>query len=122
MLSWRGAAVGGARGGGLLILLLLDEGRIAQRASTESAPDQEMMQFNQRRYRHARRAELHSGTDCRIEHPCRNDDNDAGRRLDVDDLAAGTPLRILAPKPSPIEGVPPVVNLNLLPDMGRMTP
>jgi hypothetical protein len=122
MLSWRGTAVGGTRGSGLLILVLLDDGRIARRASSESAPDQEMTQFDQRRYRHARRAEFHSGTNCGIEHPCRNDDNHPGRCLDVDDLTAGTPLRILAPKPSPIKGVPPVVNLNFLPDMGRMTP
>jgi hypothetical protein len=40
----------------------------------------------------------------------------------VDDLAASAPLQILAPKPSPIERVPPVPNFNLLPDMGRMTP
>jgi hypothetical protein len=39
----------------------------------------------------------------------------------VDDLAAGAPLHVLAAKASPIEGVPPVTNFNVLPDMGRMT-
>ena len=39
----------------------------------------------------------------------------------MDDIAAGAPLDILAAKAAPIECVPAVMDLNLLPDMGRMT-
>jgi len=53
--------------------------------------DQQLMQFTQRRYRHARRAERHSGTGGRIEHPgCHHDDH-AGGHFDVNDLAASAP-------------------------------
>jgi hypothetical protein len=121
MLSWRDAT-GSAGVGRLLILPLLDDGRIVRGASSDSVLDQQLLQFTQRRYRHARRAERHSGTGGSIEHPgCHHDDH-AGGRFNVNDLAASAPLHILAPKPSPIERVPPVPNFNLLPDMGRMTP
>jgi hypothetical protein len=103
-------------------LLLLDDGRIVQGASSESALDQEPMQLIQRRYRHARCAEGHSDAGGGIEHPCRHHDDHAGRHLDVNSLAAGAPLNILAPNAPPIEGVPLVTNFNFLPDMGRMTP
>ena len=38
----------------------------------------------------------------------------------MNDIAAGAPLDILAAKAAPIECVPAVMDLNLLPDMGRM--
>ena len=79
------------------------------------------MQLNQRRYRDARRAERHSCAAGGIKHPCRHHDDDAGRYLDVNDLAAGAPLDILAPNTAPIERVPAIMDLDLLPDMGRMT-
>jgi hypothetical protein len=43
MLSWRGAADDRAGVGRLLILLLLDDGRIVQGASSETALDQQVM-------------------------------------------------------------------------------
>jgi hypothetical protein len=121
MLSWRGAA-GSAGVGRLLIWPLLDDGRIVRGASSDSVLDQQLAKVTQRRYRHARRAERHSGTGGRIEHPGRHHDDHTGGHFDVDNLATSAPLHILAPKPSPIERVPPVPNFNLLPDMGRMTP
>ena len=39
----------------------------------------------------------------------------------MNDVAAGAPLNILAPKAAPIECVPAIMDLDLLPDMGRMT-
>jgi hypothetical protein len=39
----------------------------------------------------------------------------------MSDIAAGAPLDILAPKAAPIECVPAIMDLDLLPDMGRMT-
>ena len=120
MLSWRGAA-NGSGVDRLLTLLLLDDSRIVQEASSETAFDQQVMQLNQCRYCEARRAENHSRADDRIEHPCRHDDDHAGRRLDVNDLAASAPLTILTPNTPPMQRMPPVTNFDFLPDMGRMT-
>ena len=104
-----------------LMLLLLDDGRIVPGASSETALDQQLMQLSQRRYRDARCAERHPGAGGGIEHPCRHHDDHAGRHLDVNDLTAGAPLDILATNAPPIERVPAVMNLDFLPDMGRMT-
>ena len=57
------------------------------------------MQLNQRRYRDARRAEPHSGAGGGIEHPCRHHDDYTGRYLDVNDVAGGPLLDILASDP-----------------------
>jgi hypothetical protein len=121
MLSWRGAADGSADVGGVFTLLLLDDRRTVRRASSETVRDQQLMQFSQRRYRDPRRPQPHSGTGGRIEHPCRHHDDDTGRRFGVNDFAAGALLDILTPNAAPIERVPAVMNLNFLPDMGRMT-
>jgi len=37
------------------------------------------------------------------------------------DFPVGTLFAVLAPKASSVQGVPSVEDLNLLPDMGRMT-
>jgi hypothetical protein len=39
----------------------------------------------------------------------------------MNDIAAGAPLDILAPKAAPIEWMPAIMDLDLLPDMGRIT-
>jgi hypothetical protein len=39
----------------------------------------------------------------------------------MNDIAAGAPLDILAAEAAPIERVPAIMDLHLLPDMGRMT-
>jgi hypothetical protein len=120
MLSWRGAAGSSAGVGRRLILLPLDDGRIVPGASSETTLDQQVMQLNQRRYRDARRTEAHSGAGDGIEHPGRHHDDHAGRDLDVNDLATGTLLDILASNATPIECVPAIMDLDLMPDMGRM--
>jgi hypothetical protein len=121
MLNWRGAANGSAGVGRLLISLLLDDGRFVQAASSETALDQQLMQVDQRRCRHARHPEPHPGAGGRIQHPCRHNDDHAGRDLDVNDITAGPPLGILAPNAVSVECVPAVTNFDFLPDMGRMT-
>jgi hypothetical protein len=121
MLSWRETAGSGAGVGRLFILLLLDDGRIVPGASSETALDEQVMQLNQRGYHYARRPEPHSGAGDGIEHPCRYHDDHAARYLDVNDLAAGALLDILASNATPIQCVPAIMDLDLLPDMGRMT-
>ena len=121
MLSWRGAVDGSAGVGRFLILLLLDDVRIVPGASSETALDQQVMQVNQRRYRHARRADRHSGAGDRIQHPRRDHRNHAGRRLEIDKAASDALLTAMASNTTPIKGVPAIMDLDLLPDMGRMS-
>jgi hypothetical protein len=78
MLSCRGPTDGSVGVGGLLILLLLDDDWIVQGASSEAALDQQAMQLIQRRYRHPRRAERHSGAGDRIQDPRRSHNDHPG--------------------------------------------
>ena len=120
MLSWRGAADGGGGVGGLLIVLLLDD-RIVQGASSEAALDQQAMQLIQRRCRHPRCAERHSSAGDRIQDPRRGHNDHPGRRLEVNNRPGSALLAPLAPDAATIESVPAIPDLDLLPDMGRMT-
>jgi hypothetical protein len=121
MLSWRGAGDGSVDVGRFLILLLLDDVRIVPGASPESALDQQVMQVNQRRHRHARRADRHCGAGDRIQHPGRNHRNHAGCRLEIDIAAGEALLAAVLPDTTSIQRMPTIVDLDLWPDMGRMT-
>lgn len=79
------------------------------------------MQIGQRRHTNPRCADLHPCADHRIEHPRRNDDYYAGRRLDVGNWTCGTLLSAAQLDLTPVQGVPAVMDLDFLPDMGRMT-
>jgi hypothetical protein len=122
MLSWRGAVTGGVGAGRFLMLLLLDDVRIAPGASSETAFDQQMMKVEQRRYRHAWRADRrHAGAGHGVQHPRGDGRDHAGHRLDVNNPTGKALLTVLPPNTTPMERVPAVMNLNFLPDMGRMT-
>jgi hypothetical protein len=121
MLSWRGAGDGSVDVGRFLILLLLDDVRIVPGASPESALDQQVMQVNQRRHRHARRADRHCGAGDGIQHPGRNHRNHAGCRLEIDIAAGEALLAAVLPDTTPIKRMPATVDLDLWPDMGRIT-
>jgi hypothetical protein len=79
-----------------------------------------MVKFDQRCLRHARNSKIHSGAGGRIQDPRRGHDDHARRRLKVDNGSRYTLLGALAPGTTPIESVPAIMDLNLLPDMGRM--
>jgi hypothetical protein len=79
------------------------------------------MQFSQGRYRHPRPPQLHPGTSGRVEHPRRYDQDVAGSHLDMNNFTHRAPLDILSSNPLSIQRVPAVMDLNFLPDMGRMT-
>ena len=81
-----------------------------------------MVQVGERRHGHTRRAELHPGTGDRVEHPHRDDRDHAGRHLDVYEAAGETILAVVPSDAPSVQRVPAVVNHDLLPDMGRMTP
>jgi hypothetical protein len=71
--------------------------------------------------RDARRADCHSSAGGGIEHPCRHRDYNARRHLDVNDIATCAPFNTLASNAAPIECMPAIMDLDLLPDMRRMT-
>lgn len=121
MLSWRGAVVGSDAVGWDDIMLLLDDGRIVRGASPGTVLDQQVMQADQRRYRHMRKTDGHAGTGGRIQHPGRHYDDDAGRRLDMDKLAANALFTVVPPDATTMQRVPTVMDLDPRPDMGRMT-
>jgi hypothetical protein len=131
ILSWRSATAAaavvaaavvlGADFGELLILLLPGDSRIAGGASPKTALDEEPIQIDQRGDIDARRRNpLHANAGGSIEHPLGQHDDHAGRRLDVDDPAAGALLAVLLANPAPIQRMPVVVDLDFLPVMGRM--
>ena len=122
MLSWRGVVDGGAGLGGFAMMLLLGDVRTAPGASPGTTLDQQLVEVTQGCHRHARRAELHPGAGNRVEHP-RHDNRDyPGRHLDVHEATGETILAIVPPDTPPVQRMPAVVNHDLLPDMGRMTP
>jgi hypothetical protein len=84
--------------------------------------DEEQVQVGQRGERHARDADRHAGAGDRIQHPGRHRRDHPGGGLDVGDLTGGPPLAVLATDVLPMERMPWVVDHDLLPDMGRMTP
>jgi hypothetical protein len=124
MLSWRGITAGarivGSGFGELLILLLHGDSKITKGASPETAFNEEMIQLDQRLDCDARRADLHAGAGGRIQHPGRQNNDYTGRRLNVNNPATGTLLTVLLSNTAPIQWMPAVMDLDLLPDMGRM--
>jgi hypothetical protein len=69
-----------------------------------------------------RTAERRRGASDLIKHPGSEDDRHARFALNDGDLSSRSPFSVELPDPAAIEGVPPVMDLYLLPDMGRMNP
>ena len=101
-------------------MLLLGDGA-GRGAFPDSAPLQEITKLNQRRDRDPWRTDRHPAAGALIEHPRRDRQHLTGADLHVDDIAPSATLHVLAMKTASVEGVPPVMNLDDLPDMGRMT-
>jgi hypothetical protein len=81
-----------------------------------------MMKVEERRYRYAWRADRrHAGAGHGVQHPRGDGRDHAGHRLDVNKPTGKALLTVLPPNTTPMERVPTVMNLNFLPDMGRMT-
>ena len=90
-------------------------------ASSKSKLGQLQVERRERLYRRSRCAEFHGRARDGVEHPCRHDDDDAGRRLDVNHVAVGSLLAVLAPYATLVQRVPAIEDLNFLRDMRRMT-
>jgi len=79
------------------------------------------MQVTQDSRRNPRPSQRHCRADARIEHPCRQSRNNTRLDLNVDKASAGAPLAVVNSYPTPVVGMPAVMDHNFLPDVGRMT-
>jgi hypothetical protein len=111
----------GADAGRFRILLPLDDNVIVPGASSETVFDEQLMKLEQRRYRHTWRADrCHTGAGDGVQHPCGDRRDHPGHCFNVNNLPGGALFAVVSPDVAPIERVPPVMNFNFLPDMGRM--
>lgn len=78
------------------------------------------MQIRQRVNIRAGRADLHASAGDGIEHPVRQHNDNARRRLDVNDPAASALLTVVLSNAAPIKRMPAIMDLDFRSDMGRM--
>lgn len=79
------------------------------------------MKLDQGRNRNARWTNLHASTGNRIQHPRRDGDNDARRRLNMRKGAGQSSFCVMLPQATTVEWMPAIVNDNFPPDMGGMS-
>jgi hypothetical protein len=77
------------------------------------------MKIRERR-RYPWRAELHACAGHGVQHPSGQDDDHAGRRLDMDETSGLAILAALPTQALAVKRMPAVMNHDFLPDMGRM--
>jgi hypothetical protein len=104
----------------LLISVLLDDWGVITEASPKSALQKKQTQIPESVHRDARCAQGHSSADTGVDHPVWQYRYNPGCHFDMDDPAARTLFAVLHPQSSTVKRVPTIVNLNFLPDMGRM--
>ena len=80
------------------------------------------MQIYERRNSDLRDADLHGGATYRVELPCHQLCDDTGLELDMCDLSGRPLLRQNTPHLPTVMRMPAIVDDDILPDMGRMTP
>ena len=111
----------GADGCGLITRLLLDDVGIARGACSQTTLNEYVMQIDQRCHTNPWCADLHARADHRIEDPGRYNDYYAGRSFNVSNWTRGALLDAAQLDPTPVQRMPTVMDLDFLPDMGRMT-
>src|SRR4051794_29726967 len=79
------------------------------------------MQCDERGRRSPAGADLHACARDRIEHPRRYNRDDAGLRFDLHEPPRATLLAAAEANATPVEGMPAIMDHDVLPDMGRMT-
>jgi hypothetical protein len=122
MLSCRGDLSLTIGWNAFLMVNLLDDVRVVWEASPESMFRQQQMKIDKCLCRNVSGADRHPRTGRRVKHPCRDDNRRAWLSLYDHDIGVGALLTIKTADRSPVEGMPSVVNLDFLPDMGRITP
>jgi hypothetical protein len=55
-----------------------------------------------------------------VKHPARHDDHHARQQFDVAHPDAGSYLAVMLADPTTVQSVPAIMNLDLMPDAGRM--
>ena len=95
--------------------------RVALEVCPETKRGQQAVQVGQRRERSAGWADLHARTGDRVQHPGRHHHDNARRHFDMNHVITGSALTVVTAQSAPVKRVPPVVDDDLLPDMGRMT-
>ena len=78
------------------------------------------LKFLQGRQPYAWFTQSHARANGCVQHPSRHDRDDTGGQFYVDDGAASALLTIETPNLAAIHGMPPVLDDDFLPDMGRM--
>lgn len=79
------------------------------------------MHVDQRGHGDAWCPELQARADGGIQHPLGENNKHTRGYLDMNEAAPGTLLAVLWPESASVQRVPAVVDLDFLPDMGRMT-
>jgi hypothetical protein len=90
--------------------------------SSESEGLQQPIKVGQASDVDRRSAEVHCRANGRIKHPSGKDDRHTWFSLNDNDLSPRSPFGIELPDLATMQRVPAIMNLNLLPDMGRMAP
>ena len=120
MLSWRRVLTRRVDADGIFMSLLRDDDRIAWRASPEAAVVQLTLKVDECFHRDPRRTEFHAGADDRVQHPVGQHRDNAGRRLNENQMAGGARLAPHHPDAAAMQRVPAVMDVNILPGMGTM--
>lgn len=89
-------------------------------ASPIAVFDQQAVKFSECCHRHAWWTQRERRANNRVQHPARHRDDDAVADLYMDDLTGRAALAVHTTQPPPVQRVPPIEDLNFLPDMGRM--
>jgi hypothetical protein len=79
------------------------------------------MQCAEGRQRDTRRTDLQAGAIDGVKLPRRQDRHSAGRQLHVHDITGYAPLALNTTHAPPVQRMPPIMDYDFLPDMGRMT-
>lgn len=100
---------------------LLTGGTDTGRASPKTEIEQEALEFYQRLNGGPGCTQFHAGTRTLVQHPAGHDDDHAGHHFNMDDVHVSPALAVLPPHTTTVQRMPAIKDLNLLPDMGRMT-
>ena len=100
----------------------LRDGETIWRASLKTTLDQELVKLKQRSKRYARGAQVHLRANHGIDHPSGSGNDMPRRDNEMNDPIVGAFLAVLAAKPASEIRMPAIMDFNLLPNMGRMTP
>ena len=120
MLSCR-VNIGSVEGGGSAFMARLLDGRESiHRSLPETALGKQFMKLHKANHRNARFAHAHAGAQRSIQHPLCNLDDLTRPDLYPDDRAIGPVLATFMPKTTAVIGMPAIMKLYHLPDMGRM--